>query len=61
MSHNKRKQMKQALAHLDQILRIHRNDGDALPGSAVEHVQEAKKIIVKDKMMTPRWQEKSNV
>jgi len=53
--------MKQALAHLDQILRIHRNDGDALPGSVVEHVQEAKKIIVKDKMMTPRWQEKSNV
>jgi len=58
VSHNKRKQMKQALAHLDQILRIHRNDGDALPGSAVEHVTQAKKIIEKDKMMIPRWQER---
>jgi len=57
MSHNKRKQMKQAIALCDQILSIHKHDGDALPGSAVEHVRQAKTIIAKDKMMKPHWSE----
>ena len=55
MSHNKRKQMKQVLKYLDLILDIHKNDKAALPGSVVEHVTQAKKIIEKDKMMTPFW------
>jgi len=58
LSHNKRKQMKQALAHLDQILDIYRNDAAALPGTVVRHVIEAKGILKKDKMMQNRFSPK---
>ena len=61
LSHNKRKQMKIALAHLNQILDIHRLDAAALPGSVVKHVREAREILRKDKMMQNKWGSKEKI
>jgi hypothetical protein len=51
MSHNKRKQMRLALVYLDKILDLEAEEFASLPGSVIKHVREAKKSILKDKMM----------
>lgn len=48
MSHNKSKQMQEAVRLIDRVLNIERRDGSALPGSAVKKVKEAKKLLLRD-------------
>lgn len=48
MSHNKSKQMQEAVRLIDRVLDIERRDGSALPGSAVKKVKEAKKLLLRD-------------
>ena len=51
MSHNKRKRMRLALVYLGKILELELTEPASLPGSVLRHIKEAKKIILKDKMM----------
>lgn len=46
----------QALARLDEIMDIHNADHDALPGSVVDLVKHARKILLKRR--DQRWRKK---
>ena len=48
MSHNKSRQMQQAVIHLDRILEIDQQDCHALPGSVIKKVKEARRKLKQD-------------
>ncbi len=48
VSHNKSKQMQEAVRLIERVIDIERRDGSALPGSAVRKLKEAKKLLLRD-------------
>lgn len=48
MSHNKSRQMMEAVRILDKVFWIDHKDPHALPGAALRHVRTAKKILLRE-------------